>query len=124
VKEKMIALLEETIEFYGRDNSRRATNGLGYCVYKSPSGNCCAVGRKMTEKDHTNIVGTETLQRVWDRIESPIIKELPFSFWHDLQQLHDKGVNWDMEDPSLLTLTGSCHVRDMRERIANGVYTA
>jgi hypothetical protein len=122
MKQKMIEIMKETILFYGEDTSRRATNGLGYCVYKNEAGNCCAVGRKMTEKDHSNINGSTILSSVWERIESPVIKELPYKFWSDLQLLHDKAAHWDMESPTFLSFEGGSHVADMRERINSGVY--
>jgi hypothetical protein len=121
VKQKMIETLNETISFYKEDPTRRSTNGLGYCVYKNQDGNCCAVGRKMTEADHKANFGSLDLSKIWGNIESPIIRELPFLFWSDLQILHDRSIHWDMDG---LTIHGMIHIDDMRKRIESGVYTS
>lgn len=121
MKQKMHEILNETIAFYGEDNSRRATTGIGYCVYKNADGKCCAVGRKMTEDDHTRIGKhlSAKLEQIWDDIQSPEIKELPFRFWNALQALHDMSKHWR---PGGLTDEGEVHANKIRRNIDKGVY--
>jgi hypothetical protein len=121
MKQKMREILEETITFYGEDNSRRATSGIGYCLYKTPDDRCCAVGRKFTEADH---LATEKhrgakLEEIWDDITSPAIKELPFRFWNALQKLHDRSAHWR---PGGLTDEGELLANRIRQNIDRGVY--
>ena len=112
----------EMVRYYSEDNSRRGTTVNG-CVYLSPEGNKCAVGRMMNElglRDYGNY-GEGYAGLIYDMCEasdgSPhiffkpeyrhLVKASDVDGWgvflEDLQRIHDDASIWELEFvPSIL----------------------
>jgi hypothetical protein len=100
-KEKMLALLDETVEFYG-NNPRAIQNSV--CVYKTREGHKCAIGRLLTSEEMeiwlktaneaedggTNFNGM--LEKGCDVPEA--LKDFPLWFATQLQTFHDTCSFW------------------------------
>ena len=92
----MIEVLEETVKFYTDNPSRRAVFHHN-CMYLSPDGKRCAVGR-LIPPDYDNIIKNCSDLDVYnlfykhEQIEEAI--GLPVGFLHDLQRIHDSSKYW------------------------------
>lgn len=83
-------VLIDTVEFYGEDLERRATEGLS-CVYETEDKRRCAIGRLCPE-----IAGTlpySGVGRIWKRLPEQV-KELGVDFLFQVQLIHDRKDNW------------------------------
>lgn len=103
-------IINETIEFYSADISRRSTQqgGLGGCKYNHENGNHCAVGRFMRPKyqnqgtklkGNTNGIGVFLNVQKLKSLDKALLK--PYRghetrFWSKLQSLHDDGHFWEI----------------------------
>lgn len=98
-KEEYLALLNETVQYYSEDTSRRAIVN-GACRYKTHDGRMCAVGRCLKEGVidyyHHNSLSVSGLLQYYK--EEEILKEeyVGFNerFWLKLQDLHDDFNYW------------------------------
>lgn len=103
-----VEIINETIEFYSADTTRRSVNPkskLG-CSYNYENGNHCAVGRVMLPKyqkrgtklkGNTATVGTlleELKIKKIDNILQPQYRGHDIRFWRKLQILHDRSHYW------------------------------
>jgi hypothetical protein len=87
-------IIQETVDYYSEDVSRRAVTDGG-CEYLTKDGRSCAVGRCFTEeglkeyKDCNTIFIRQMLFYFKDeyKIDDSI-------FWEDLQHLHDHSLYW------------------------------
>ena len=113
LREKRLKFLNETIEFYNLAN--RAMGSDGGCCY-SPIGNSpgCAIGRHLIKDlsrsldDHLEkSVGYD---HIFDRLPDEL-KELGKYFLTDIQNLHDREINWDENG---LSAIGVKKVRDLK----------
>jgi hypothetical protein len=95
-------LLEETVNYYKEDISRRAyIASEATCVYKALDGRMCAVGRCI-EPDNfdysfLNTSGLDEVECAYkdlDDIFQEQYKGFSFQFWSFLQSLHDREKNW------------------------------
>ena len=101
-------IINETIEFYSADISRRSTNpvsNLG-CAYNFENGNHCAVGRVLLPKyqkqgtkllGNTAVISTLILEqkvKSVDELLLPKYRGHDVRFWRKLQCLHDRGFYW------------------------------
>lgn len=97
-KEEYLALLNETVQYYSEDTSRRAIV-RGACTYKTHDGRMCAVGRCLKENiidyDKHNSLNFSSLLQYY---EEEIFKEeyvgFDEGFWLRLQELHDESKYW------------------------------
>lgn len=135
VKQKMLKVLDDTVDHYSEDVSRRAvvpynSSNIKTCAYITPNGNRCAVGQFLTKKTATfletsmqHLDGTGVSEdNVWDiiREEEKIVKlDLPRTFWRDLQSLHDQDTCWGKKGLSRL---GKTHLADIKSNIMDGKY--
>ena len=97
IKQRRLAVLEETVQFYSADPSRRAKTGTG-CHYITNDGRRCAIGRLVDEdlacrleKFHSGagVGGHEIFEELPQEI-----KDLGLLFLARLQNWHDDGQNW------------------------------
>lgn len=122
-----IEIINETIEYYGSDPSRRAASERGFgCFYQhSKNGNRCAVGRCIDVEAHVpghhGTVGTfggifSELAEHFKKASKPI----PFlpgyeghsvEFWVNLQVFHDATTHFDDNG---LTEEGLAYVNTLR----------
>lgn len=98
-------IIDETVNFYGEDVSRRAaifSGGMWGCMYVSSDGRKCAFGRCMInpylrEDNHTGFNKNISVQYI--KHHDTLLKEEyhghPIGFWLDLQELHDINQNWN-----------------------------
>lgn len=115
-------IINETVEFYSADTSRRATNPGGSCSYSikilNDEERNCAVGRCMTGKA-LEVYGHQ-IESVYglDRkanLDTLLRKKYhghEVNFWTDLQRLHDSELNWQQNG---LTETGKSLVIQLLE---------
>jgi hypothetical protein len=97
-----LQIIDETVEYYSADVSRRSIGEDG-CMYKSPNGNMCAVGRCIEESKLQSIITTKSngsgAYTLFNVYGTDILKEKyrghEVSFWDDLQGFHDNPINWD-----------------------------
>ncbi len=101
-----LEILEETIEFYSTDPSRRSLDDAGSCVYNAGTAQHCAVGRCLIPKFQEqgrklkyNVMGFEDFvdyhgYKEHDDTLQEQYRGHSLSFWGDLQHFHDAKKNW------------------------------
>lgn len=106
-----LEIIEETVNYYSEDTSRRAFNGSG-CEYLMEDGRNCAVGRCFTEDGLSNFGNCRTC---FDYDMIPYLKEEyridDYDFWCDLQELHDTNAFWNDNG---LTKGGEAKVKGLK----------
>jgi hypothetical protein len=118
-QKSMLEILNETVQYYSEDVTRRGTNRTtGSCEYLTEEGCMCAVGRCMS-KPSRDMIGSATMLTIGVSC-SDLEKELkpeyrghPISFWRDIQTLHDKDANWSVA--SGLTTYGEFRVAQIKQ---------
>ncbi len=116
-------IINETMEFYSADVSRRAMAADSYvCMYITSDGRKCAVGRCFDEN--------KISQYTYDRIEGYSVNNLPITldnllkeeykghsseFWNNLQGLHDHTNNWCETG---LSLFGLSELNELKQKYA------
>lgn len=103
---KATELIQEIIDYYSADVSRRAQTESGGCYYEIGQ-KSCAVGRCLKEEFRSKLLGS--WDELFDLDKKPISKELketfflekyqgfPEQLWRDLQALHDAGIYWQKD---------------------------
>lgn len=107
-----LEIITETVQHYTQGGARSLTEESNYCVYNGPKGSHCAVGRCMLTKYKrikTNNVdwneGTAAINLA-SRLTNGVSENLDsvlairyrgheMLFWSQLQDFHDKGINWE-----------------------------
>lgn len=121
-----LALLQDEVDFYGADPSRRAvveTDDSPRCYYHAPDGRCCAVGRHLSdpaefELRFPGIPVNDVEQSVVGGIRTflkPEVRGFPIELWNMLQSLHDNSMFWTATG---LSDKGQNQVDYIRQRIA------
>jgi len=95
-------IINETIEYYGQDVSRRSVQKSNCYFLNINTGNRCAVGRCLLDSailppmDCMQDIGTLLLLNkcTLDEILQEKYRGHPTSFWKDLQELHDMDSHW------------------------------
>lgn len=99
-----LEIINETVEYYSKDTSRRAATKQGACFYfQISTGNMCAVGRCAIlpeELDNSlfttaNIFLFRKLEISDEELFKPEYRGHSVEFWIDLQRLHDNNLNWN-----------------------------
>lgn len=122
-KEEALALLNETIEYYSEDLSRRGieSRGSDLCKYRVKGGGMCAVGRCMKDgldyEDLNKRGGLYSLAGVLiskvdkskplpelDKYLKDEHKGYPVIVWEVLQTIHDDSGNWKGTEASKVVL--------------------
>lgn len=98
LKDRQIAFLDEMIEFYSADPSRRANTQHG-CEYQTTDGRKCAIGRHLTfYNPGMEERGVDDIVYKFPGCLPKEILDLSTEFLSQCQELHDNG-NWeDKED--------------------------
>ena len=103
-------IINDTVQYYGDDTTRRAQNADGSCVYNDlETHRQCAVGRwlspegiLLTQGSTQNARGLhETMERLdcgagLDTLLVPEVRGKPLDFWAALQLLHDSDDCWNL----------------------------
>lgn len=132
-------IINETVEYYRKNP--RSLDQSGKCVYQSPEGNMCAVGRCLDwDKYKENIINAnqdglidliyeckvlpsgrsiDNNESVLDPILAERYRGFSLEFWSDLQVLHDTASYW--EDTSL-SKGGEVYLQDIIQKAINGKY--
>lgn len=123
-KQDYLNLLDETVKYYSEDTSRRGINKKinsgNFCMYHTPEGNMCAVGRCT--------IKPKAVQERWgDLPVFMVIGKYKFNaslkpeyrgfeswIWKHLQDFHDDKLNWG---PSGLTKGGEVHLKTLKRLI-------
>ena len=110
LRDKKLQILDETVKYYSEDLSRRALDENFMCLYKTPHGNMCAVGRCMRDDapfEDLNTQGELTSLEIFRNVEveeqdeklDTLLKDeyrgVNMTFWMSLQSLHDQSLNWE-----------------------------
>ena len=120
-------IINETVNFYSADISRRSVSndGFGGCKYNHANGNHCAVGRVLLPKYHkqgtkmkgnTNGIGIFMGEQNIKSLDVVLQKQYrghETSFWRGLQNLHDEGNYWKIGG---LTERGKKYVEELKEK--------
>jgi len=116
-----LEILEETIDFYSSDTSRRSYDeDDNLCMYfDGETKNMCAVGRcLMDPKAFQDINGSIDIAQLTaeelDRLLKPEYRGHAMSFWQELQGLHDVARNWGINE---LTEGGERFVKRLIDQI-------
>jgi hypothetical protein len=117
-----IEIINETVNFYSEDTSRRSKN-LGKCMYNSGDGRHCAIGRcflpeyrEQSSNFEGNSLGVEELSFNYDGLDKLLLNEYrghSTRFWVDLQWIHDNDAFWGEHG---LTDKGKDKVQELKER--------
>lgn len=125
----VIEIIEETVKYYSKNPSKRRginpeTSG---CVYKSPTGQKCAVGKCGSSKFNFDFEGDVYEYISFQQQKNPNFelddhlfpryKGLSTEFWSDLQRFHDNDSNWDFENKRL-SFTGEENTKWLKEKYA------
>ena len=86
-----IEIIDETIEYYLVNP--RGLNDNRKCVYISPSGNMCAVGRCLISPEDILNPAADSITDLEMKLK-PEYRGHDVSFWSSLQTLHDVDGNW------------------------------
>lgn len=116
-----LEIIEETVEYYSEDVSRRSTIENGsICRYINHKGQNCAFSRILTEEgkrvanEYEGDVAISLLGK--DVIKEKHFKDgyyhKPDLFYSDLQNLHDLSNYWDEDG---LTKNGKLYVKELKE---------
>ena len=97
-KMSMPEIVEETLQYYLEDPSRRAVDAKGRCQYYTEDGKMCAVGRCMLYAPahmHCTKAARSFTYEELQRLLKPDYREHSIEFWEDLQNIHDSGL-WEL----------------------------
>jgi hypothetical protein len=125
IKEKQIDFLNDTVEYYSEDTSRRSIGiGMGTCMYYDErDGKCCAIGRFIEDKKLSKELDDEDNSSVNNNnvfLLLPLsLQELGQKFLYDIQSLHDQDSKWDENG---ITPSGTELVNLIIENIESGKY--
>lgn len=117
-KERMRAILDDTVEYYSEDTSRRCFEPGYGCFYRS-EGKKCAIGRFIPDENYSLEMEEEGATTIISRFHNclpPEIEELPSKFLGNLQFFHDNAFNWGEEG---LTGQGKESVEFLKKEIDN-----
>lgn len=137
VQKSKVEIINETVEYYSTHS--RGLGSKGACVYLSPEGYMCAVGRCL---DLSNKEFNDTLIECGD--SSTAIKDLSkeldskeidlnnifkeeyrnhkVAFWQSLQNFHDLEIFWIKNkegEGSTLTVEGELRLKELLETYAD-----
>jgi hypothetical protein len=102
-KEEMVALVDETVAFYGANpRGRRATDAGNTICFYYDSGCCCAVGRALInpaamQRSYPN----KRIDQIDEEINNlqllfkPEYRGYSIGIWRRLQVLHDSPMHWN-----------------------------
>lgn len=114
-----LEIIEETANYYNINN--RGING-NWCVYKSDTGNMCAVGRCLKENIVLDAGYNENsdARELFKHHSYDILKDeykiKDSDFWLDLQRFHDHNLNWDEKG---LTDIGKLKYKELKIKYTN-----
>lgn len=120
MKEQMLKMLEDTANHYNSNN--RAMKDNGQCMYLAPNGNKCAVGRYLNEehKDYKAALRFNFgVGKLLKRFPNILTVDVPISFLSSLQDLHDRGSNWNEKG---LSEKGEEYYQEIKSRILSDYY--
>lgn len=113
-----LEILNETIQFYGEDNNRRAIEESS-CLYNTSDGRHCAVGRCFLKRIKSLGINFKQNSGVTPDMIDDFEKKLlakyrghSDKFWLNLQMLHDDDGVWDEKG---LTERGERKVKEFKE---------
>lgn len=130
-KEDYLNLLNETVDFYSEDVSRRAIDAEGSCMYNTEDEKQCAVGRCLTDEAigkfgtvRADVFGLlKAAKKEGYTFLDEILKEeyrgFNIDFWFQLQRLHDIELYW--QKGTGLTKEGKIHVVFTKREFVNNL---
>ncbi len=102
-----LEILNETVEYYSADTSRRGLDSRGDCKYNGENGTHCAVGRcllpKLKKRGNRLLANNSTIGDLISKNKGKTIDDVlekqyrghDIYFWRSLQGLHDSDTFWD-----------------------------
>ena len=122
-----LQIIEETVEFYSQDVSRRSKGEYG-CMYNGENNTHCAFARCMINPSQAlegktasyclsgnsyNNIGIMNQVGVTDHLLKEEYQGHEMLFWNKIQSLHDDDDNWN---PNGLTDSGIENVKILKEK--------
>lgn len=97
-----LQIIEDMVEYYSADPTRRGIGINGACVYLSEAGNMCGVGRHMNEPlktmrgacDNLYLKDSPTAVTILDSVLKDESKGHSSGFWRHIQMFHDAHHYW------------------------------
>lgn len=117
-RERMRAILDDTVQYYSEDISRRGYELGDGCFYRLGDKKC-AIGRFIPDEKYSIEMedeGATTIKSRFPDCLPPEIEELPSKFLETLQFFHDNAFNWDEEG---LTEQGKEYIESLKKEIDN-----
>ncbi len=115
-----LEIIDETVEWYSTDTSRRSLNtsdgNTPLCMYKNQKGNKCAMGRCADEEWLDQFYREKGHEPQINVVFDNLKKEYQGhneSFWQRLQGLHDNRMYWGK---NCLTESGKLYVTSLKEK--------
>jgi hypothetical protein len=94
------AFLDDTLDYYGTDTSRRATvyYTLGItCQYRTDDGRKCAIGRHIPDEYYyEELEGNSINNRIF-KVLPENIQKLGVKFLENVQKFHDNTAAWNKD---------------------------
>ena len=105
-KEDYLNLLQETVDYYSEDVTRRGVTTDGRCLYLSPLGGMCAVGRCISDpkgfEEITMKIGLGSISNInlhkdidFESLLQEKYRGFGIEMWKKLQAFHDNDAHWD-----------------------------
>ena len=128
IQNYQIAFLEDLVNYYGEDNSRRAveenTVERAICRYRTRDGRKCAIGRYIPDdKYDPRIEGKSTCSSEVMSLLSSDIQKMTKSFLATCQNLHDENSYWNILRGKGLTESGKAEYERIKQEIRSGYYS-
>ena len=97
IEQQRKEFLEETVQFYSEDVTRRATDGY-HCMYRTEDGRKCAIGRHISDDKYTSRMEENScVSNIVFYSLPQEIQDLGQDFLSHIQSLHDGDENWGKE---------------------------
>ena len=121
LRQARLAFLEDTIQYYSEDTSRRATqkgaDGYVCCRYRTTDGRKCGIGRHIPDDKYIESMEGKAADAAIIMEALPVdIQNLGGLFLSAIQLLHDVDGHWDMWKEKGLTDAGKAAVDDIKEQ--------
>lgn len=123
IKEKQLAFLGETANYYNSKNRAMAKEGENLCLYTPIKGRSkgCAIGRHIKDKKlcaKLDTMGVVTEKKVFKKLPKKL-KKLGQDFLDAIQLLHDYRENWSKTG---LSAKGKSLVKRITKQINKGLF--
>lgn len=95
IKENRLTFLEDMVNYYSEDPSRRGVTEEGLCSYRTSDDKTCAIGRYIPDDQYSTDMEEASVRAFYVYPKLPIgVLCLGFDFLGEVQSLHDVDWHW------------------------------